>query len=81
MKKYFTELKQWLSSGLNTNRLFDSSELEKGHNQKELIEDSALINRMHTAAERRVFYVDVGNMPAHKIMDHIERVKNELLND
>jgi hypothetical protein len=30
------------------------------------------------APERRVFYVDVGNMPAHMAMSFVERVKNEV---
>ena len=28
--------------------------------------------------ERRVFYVDVGNMPPNKAMGFVERVKNEI---
>jgi hypothetical protein len=30
------------------------------------------------APERRVFYVDVGNMPSHLAMSFVERVKNEI---
>ena len=33
---------------------------------------------MHRAPERRVFYIDVGNMPTHMAMGFVERVKNEI---
>ena len=33
---------------------------------------------MQRAPERRVFYVDVGNMPPNKAMGFVERVKNEI---
>jgi hypothetical protein len=31
-----------------------------------------------SAPERRVFYIDVGNMPSHMAMGFVERVKNEI---
>ena len=46
--------------------------------QKELLEDSIIIYRVQRAPERRVFYVDVGNMPPNKAMGFVERVKNEI---
>jgi hypothetical protein len=46
--------------------------------QKELLEDSILIYRIQRAPERRVFYIDVGNMPSHLAMSFVERVKNEV---
>lgn len=70
-----------LSSGLDINWPFGNSHLErvyKAYKQKELIEDAILIYRVHRAPERRVFYVDVGNMPAHRVMAYLERVKNEI---
>lgn len=70
-----------LSDGLDTNWPFGTSILEKVYKvykQKELIEDAILIYRVHRAPERRVFYVDVGHMPPHKIMGYLERVKNEI---
>lgn len=70
-----------LSSGLDVNWPFGNSHLEKvykSYKQKELIEDAILIYRVHRAPERRVFYVDVGNMPAHRVMSYLERVKNEI---
>ena len=46
--------------------------------QKELLEDAILIYRVQRAPERRVFYIDVGNMPSHLAMQFVERVKNEV---
>ena len=70
-----------LSDGMNNNWPFGNSILEavfKVYKQKELLEDSIIIYRVQRAPERRVFYVDVGNMPAHKAMSFVERVKNEV---
>lgn len=50
----------------------------KTYKQKELLEDAIIIYRVQRAPERRVFYIDVGNMPAHKANTFIERVKNEI---
>jgi len=46
--------------------------------QKELLEDAILIYRISRAPERRMFKIDVGNMPAHLAMQFVERVKNEI---
>ena len=46
--------------------------------QKELLEDAIIIYRVQRAPERRVFYVDVGNMPSHLAMQFVERVKTEI---
>ena len=43
-----------------------------------MLEDAIIIYRVQRAPERRVFYVDVGNMPAHMAMSFVERVKNEI---
>ena len=70
-----------LSDGLNANWPFGNSILEpvfKVYKQKELLEDSIIIYRVQRAPERRVFYIDVGNMPAHKAMSFVERTKNEV---
>ena len=70
-----------LSDGMNSNWPFGNSLLEtifKVYKQKELLEDSIIIYRVQRAPERRVFYIDVGNMPAHKAMGFVERVKNEV---
>jgi hypothetical protein len=43
-----------------------------------LLEDSVLIYRVQRAPERRIFKIDVGNMPSHMAMQFVERVKNEM---
>lgn len=50
----------------------------KTFKQKELLEDSILIYRIVRAPERRVFYIDTGKMPAHKVAAHLEQIKNEI---
>jgi len=70
-----------LSDGMDNNWPFGNSILEaiyKVYKQKELLEDSIIIYRVQRAPERRVFYIDVGNMPTHKAMAFVERVKNEI---
>ena len=70
-----------LSEGLDNNYPFGTSLLEpifKVYKQKELLEDAILIYRVQRAPERRVFYVDVGNMPSHLAMQFVERVKTEI---
>jgi len=70
-----------LSEGLDNNFPFGNSLLEsifKVYKQKELLEDAILIYRIQRAPERRIFYIDVGNMPSHLAMSFVERVKNEI---
>jgi hypothetical protein len=70
-----------LSEGLDNNYPFGNSLLEqvfKVYKQKELLEDAILIYRIQRAPERRIFYIDVGNMPSHLAMAFVERVKNEI---
>jgi hypothetical protein len=70
-----------LSEGLDNNYPFGNSLLEnvfKTYKQKELLEDAILIYRIQRAPERRIFYIDVGNMPSHLAMSFVERVKNEI---
>ena len=70
-----------ISEGLDNNYPFGNSLLEsvfKVYKQKELLEDAIIIYRIQRAPERRIFYVDVGNMPAHMAMSFVERVKNEI---
>jgi hypothetical protein len=50
----------------------------KIYKQKELLEDSIIIYRVHRAPERRVFTIDVGNMPAHKADQYLEKIKYEV---
>jgi hypothetical protein len=70
-----------MSEGLDVNFPFGNSLLEsifKVYKQKELLEDAIIIYRVQRAPERRVFYIDVGNMPSHLAMGFVERVKNEV---
>jgi hypothetical protein len=70
-----------LSEGMDSNYPFGTSILEavyKVYQQKSLLEDSIIIYRVQRAPERRVFYIDVGNMPANMAMSFVERVKNEI---
>jgi hypothetical protein len=70
-----------LTEGLDVNWPFGNSILEqvyKVFKQKELLEDAIIIYRIQRAPERRVFYVDVGNMPQHMAMAFVEQVKNEI---
>lgn len=70
-----------LTEGLDVNWPFGNSILElifKVFKQKELLEDAILIYRIQRAPERRIFKIDVGNMPAHLAMQFVERVKNEI---
>ncbi len=46
--------------------------------QKELIEDAIIIYRVQRAPERRVFYIDVGKMPAQRVKQYLEGIKNEI---
>jgi hypothetical protein len=70
-----------LTEGLDFSWPFGNSVLEnvfKVFKQKELLEDAIIIYRVQRAPERRVFYIDVGNMPSHMAMAFVERVKNEV---
>ncbi len=49
----------------------------KVHAQKQLLEDAIVIYRIQRAPERRVFYIDVGKMPVHKVKAFLEQFKNE----
>ena len=70
-----------LTEGLDRYWPFGQSILEnifKVYKQKELLEDAILIYRISRAPERRVFKIDVGNMPSHMAMAFVDRVKNEI---
>jgi Bacteriophage T4-like portal protein (Gp20) len=70
-----------LNEGLDFFWPFGQSILEnifKVYKQKELLEDAVLIYRVQRAPERRMFKIDVGNMPSHMAMQFVERVKNEM---
>jgi hypothetical protein len=70
-----------LTEGLDRFWPFGQSILEnifKVYKQKELLEDAVLIYRVQRAPERRMFKIDVGNMPSHMAMAFVERIKNEI---
>ena len=70
-----------LTEGLDRFWPFGQSVLEnifKVYKQKELLEDAVLIYRVQRAPERRMFKIDVGNMPSHLAMAFVERIKNEI---
>ena len=54
-------------------------------NQLRMMEDSLVIYRLARAPERRIFYIDVGNMPAGKAETHMKdimsRYRNKLVYD
>jgi uncharacterized protein YlbG (UPF0298 family) len=70
-----------LTEGMDNAWPFGVSILEpifKVFKQKELLEDSIIIYRVHRAPERRVFFIDVGNMPPHKARQYLEQVRYEV---
>jgi hypothetical protein len=50
----------------------------RAHKQKELLEDAIIIYRIQRAPERRVFYIDTGEMPPHRKKQYLETIKNEI---
>ena len=54
-------------------------------NQLRMMEDSLVIYRLARAPERRIFYIDVGNLPANKAEQHMKdimgRYRNKLVYD
>ena len=79
----------YCTSGLmDTNRNIVLSYLHKGIkvlNQLRMIEDSLVIYRISRAPERRIFYIDVGNLPKVKaeqyLRDVMSRYRNKLVYD
>jgi hypothetical protein len=70
-----------LTEGLDRYWPFGQSILEnifKVYKQKELLEDAILIYRIARAPERRIFKIDVGNMPSHMAMQFVNRIKDEI---
>ena len=57
----------------------------KALNQLRMIEDSLVIYRISRAPERRIFYIDVGNLPKQKaeqyLRDVMSRYRNKLVYD
>ena len=46
--------------------------------QLQALEDSVVIYRLVRAPERRIYYIDVGNMPAQRVKQYLESIKNEM---
>ena len=73
---------------MDTNRNIVLSYLHKGIkvlNQLRMIEDSLVIYRISRAPERRIFYIDVGNLPKVKAEQYLREVmgryRNKLVYD
>ena len=52
----------------------------KSVNQLRMIEDSLVIYRLSRAPERRIFYIDVGNLPKMKAEQYLREVMNRYRN-
>ena len=48
------------------------------YRQLTMLEDSVVIYRLVRAPERRVFYIDVGNMPAQRVKQYLEQVRTDI---
>lgn len=53
---------------------------QKPANQLKMLEDALVIYRITRAPERRVFYIDVGNMPNRKATQHVNNIMQGLKN-
>jgi hypothetical protein len=49
-------------------------------NQLRMVEDSLVIYRMTRAPERRIFYIDVGNLPPAKAEQYVKNMMNQYRN-
>ena len=74
----------YIQSGLlDANKGMCLSYLHKGIkalNQLRMIEDSLVIYRMSRAPERRIFYIDVGNLPKVKAEQYLREVMSRYRN-
>ena len=52
----------------------------KPANQLRMLEDATIIYRLSRAPERRVFYVDVGNLPKNKAEEYVRGIMNKYKN-
>ena len=52
----------------------------KAVNQLKMIEDAIVIYRLSRAPERRIFYIDVGNLPKVKAEQYLQQVMNRYRN-
>jgi len=49
-------------------------------NQLKMMEDALVIYRISRAPERRIFYIDVGNLPKHKAEQYVSDIMNKYRN-
>lgn len=49
-------------------------------NQLKMMEDALVIYRITRAPERRIFYVDTGNLPPQKAEQHVQNIMNKFRN-
>jgi hypothetical protein len=75
---------QYTTSGLlDTSRKMVLSYLHKAIkpvNQLRMMEDSLVIYRLSRAPERRIFYIDVGNLPKGKSEEYLRGIMNQYRN-
>jgi hypothetical protein len=50
----------------------------KTYKQYVLMKDAMLLHRITRAPEKRVFYIDIGNMPPAEVDGYMERLKNKM---
>lgn len=71
------------SGQLDTNRKRVLSHLQKALkpvNQLRMMEDALVIYRLSRAPERRIFYIDVGNLPKGKAEEYMRSIMNQYRN-
>ena len=82
--KFTEESITYSTSGLlDTERKMVLSHLHKAlkpANQLNMLEDSVVIYRVARAPERRIFYIDVGNLPKTKAEEYINSLMNRYRN-
>ena len=80
-KKVPVELVCYINSELyHPNKYYPYSHLHKAlkvSNQLTLLEDALLIYRITRAPERRIFFIEVGNMPAPKAEEYIRKLMRQ----
>jgi hypothetical protein len=70
-----------LSDDMGESAPFGESILQaifKTFKQLSMLEDASIIYRIVRAPERRVFYIDVGNMPQQRVKQYLESIKNDI---
>lgn len=70
-----------LSDDMGDSAPFGMSVLQsayKDYQKLTMLEDSSVIYRIVRAPERRVFYIDVGNMPAQRVKQYLDSIKNDI---